>query len=276
MDFILACYICCLGFELLLEFEEYLIEKRENYKGCGYLACGLKCKCEKLHTTSSTVSINARANYLQSLISCFEQLKSFINLRKNLSKRQNSQWKNRLDEAKIRQVTFAEELTTLIHKSPNTPILFSDNEIENSNSGSIDIRQKATTAVLTNFALEEWYHLPRIAKKTNLLHTIRLWRILDICSQKESLCQNLLNSKLKQAEELRSAQKDFDKKIMGHFIRSKTKIVNEKVKSVQLLFRFWAWAVESARDNLFNSITLVERLLQQTSEKVSLKTLPKA
>jgi hypothetical protein len=60
---------------------------------------------------------------------------------------------------------------------------------------------------------------------------------------------------------------------MDQIIRCRTVIVDGEVKSVKLLFCCcWQWAVESAKDNLLNSIMLVEHLLKTTRDKPGLVT----
>ena len=127
---------------------------------------------------------------------------------------------------------------------------------------------------ISKCATDDWYNLPLAQKKNCLMETLKLWRILDICSPSREKCRDLLDKKLKAGENAKAAQKDFRNGFMGHFIRYKT--VGKRVKRVKLVFRQWYWALKNARENLFTSISYVEKLLQASTEKPYLETLPKA
>lgn len=74
----------------------------------------------------------------------------------------------------------------------------------------------------------------------------------------------------------RSAKNDWVNRKTDHFINSKLVLKDGKFISVQFFTRMWMWAVENVRDNLFNAISLVERLLQMSKNKKGLETLIKS
>jgi hypothetical protein len=263
---ILAHYCCHLGFELLKKFEECLRDETLEYEICPHLRCGLTCNCTKRQHKSKVVLVTKQADYLQSSISCLEEMKTFIKLGKELCHK-DSEWMSRLKKVKGNRDACLEQLAGIIHDYVDIPVLrFED--IENEPTfDSIIIRGQAITASLLEHSQKCWYNLRRREKKTCLVQTIKLWRMLNICYEDENECLKIFDQKLKVLEH---NQKKTD------FIRSKTIVKGGKVKPVKLLFRQWMWAVESAKENVFNSVTLVERLLKMTGEKPYLETLPHA
>jgi hypothetical protein len=273
---ILARYVCNIGFNLLAEVQKSLSEKASRHEVCRYLLSGLTCNCKNTrHSIEENISTSRYASHLQAQIICLEEEKDFCALGRRIDPNTMSLWDERFKKAVKILNSVSRSLAQHIYISSYiTGVKISVEEgTYKSKSTSIVIRRGAVLSSLFKTAQESWRIIPRRAKQTDLIETMRLWRILDICKEDEHSPAEDLERNMKRLERVEDAQKYWKHNAMDQFIR--TKIVDGEVKSVELLFRCWIWAVESAKENLLNSITLVERLLKNTRDKPGLVTLPK-
>ncbi|CAJ1968924.1 unnamed protein product [Cylindrotheca closterium] len=223
---------------------------------------------------SGAISIAEPSDLLQFRLYCFEEMKTIANLGLALEKQKSSLWGSKLYEIEAGRNSALSDFWNFINSYVGTPVHYSEDASKVGREGCITIKGKPILDCLRNFALSFWYDLPQKQRKTSFEEVLKLWRALDICLQASDRSVELFGKKLNSAEHLQDAQRDYEKNNMHHFIKSKTKIKAKKVTAVKTIFRMWKWALESAKTNLFNSITLVERLIKETSERKTLKTLP--
>eukprot|EP00980_Cylindrotheca_fusiformis_P007732 scaffold1639_cov107-Cylindrotheca_fusiformis.AAC.2 len=275
---VLACYLCDLGFKMLEKFEAYLGVETLKFEECTFLRCGVSCNCGNQHPSGSKgMAVTNYADNLQSKISCLKEMGRLVELgMKCCNQNMNVLWGNRRKIANEKQQGCTAQLAKAIHSFVDVPVLQVGDVERQPKCDSIILREKATASLLIKHSLNHWYRLSREIKKSCFVETMKLWMILDICHGDSKECIELLDIKLKVAEDLRAAQKDFCSRKMGFFIRNKTKVVQGKVKKVQLLFRQWMWAVQSAHENVLESITLTENLLNVSFDRWFLKSLPKS
>jgi len=224
---------------------------------------------------SGARSVAELSSILQCRIYCFEEMKDIANRGLLLDKKNSSLWSEKVKDAQKKSELAVSDFWDFVNDHFEIPLHFTEDAKGVCNKSSICITGKTILDCLRNFVLASWYDLSIKQKKTSFEEVLKLWKALDICMQNRDRAVELFAKKLKSAENLRYAQQDYEEHNMTHFIKSQTKVARKKVKTVQSIFRMWQWALESATRNLFNSITLVDRLLKLTSEKESLHTLPK-
>eukprot|EP00980_Cylindrotheca_fusiformis_P018745 scaffold6241_cov129-Cylindrotheca_fusiformis.AAC.22 len=275
---ILACYVCDLGFRVLEKFEAYLREETLKFEDCPFLRCGVSCNCGNQHPSGSKgMAVTNYADNLQSRISCLKEMGRLVDLgMKCCDKTMVGFWGTRKKKAYGKLQGCTAQLAKAIHSFVDVPVLHVECIERHFEFDSIVLREKAITSLLLKHYLKQWDRVSIEMKKTCFVETIKLWMILDICHGGGKDCIRGLGEKLKDGEDLRAAHKDFFERKMGCFIRNKTEVVHGKVKKVQLLFRQWMWAVQSANENIFESISLTENLLNVSFDRKFLKTLPKS
>eukprot|EP00980_Cylindrotheca_fusiformis_P018743 scaffold6241_cov129-Cylindrotheca_fusiformis.AAC.20 len=274
---ILACYVCDLGFKLLEEFEAYLGTETLKFEECPFLRGSVGCYCGKQHHSGSKgMTVTDYGDNLQSRISCLTEMGSIVELGMQLcNKRMTRSWSSRGKKVYGKRKWCTAQLAEAIHNFVDVPVLRIEDTERQVEFDSIILRDKATTSLLLEYYLKQWDRLSVEMKKTCFVETIKLWMILDICLGGSKECFRVLDEKLKDGEDLRAAQKDFCERKMGYFLRNKTEVVHGKVRKVQVVFRQWMWAVQRANENIFESISLTENLLNMTFERKIFKSLPK-
>lgn len=273
---ILAQYCCDLGVEFLQNFDATLTDEAVDFEICPFLLRSQDCNCNRQHLKRRERLVANYSDYLQSRISCLHEMKCLSELGKKRCSGSNSRWISLLSKLKRNQTSCTRELVNTIHTFIDVPILIMEDIESEPSFDSIVIREKPILTSLLIFSLRLWNGLSLGTKKFCLVQTIKLWRILDICKKDDEECKRILDKKLEAGENLRDAQKDFYQRRLGHFIRSEIEVVAGEVKKVRLLFRQWLWAVQSAKENIFESVALAGNLLKVTCERKFFETLPRS
>ena len=148
-------------------------------------------------------------------------------------------------------------------------IMLSENETPftaTSGNGTVDedaiMLKRHTISALKSFASNKFYNISMKDKKEQITHAITYWRLLSFCED-SSYASDELRQEINRIERHKKTVHDFWKK--SYFInKSKGEIYP----------RLWLWAVESAPEDIMNSISVVERLIR-TSYRDGLVTLSK-
>eukprot|EP00978_Attheya_sp_CCMP212_P018156 scaffold49349_cov36-Attheya_sp.AAC.1 len=250
---IIALYIDNMVRSLLSKLEKYLSQKSTETKPCPFIRCGTKCKYGYQCKDNHSPDLNGMQEYTTALQSHLFCLSSMQKLRKQKSPK----------SAETSQNAGLEKFANCIFHLADFSFELHAEETVVKYQPDIIVLRKPMLEVLSRFAAQKWYALTLKEKKTDLMQTIRLWKMFHL-SDGES-ASHLVEERLTKIENHKSTLKDWSSKNIAHFIPHATKSSNGKFIATKFFTRFWMYAVDSAQSNLINSITLVERLLETTT-----------
>ncbi len=254
---ILAGYFMHKAFTLLNHIEKYIEEECDKYKRCHDFWFKGKCEdgsnCKFSHKTSNNLHDYTRVIQVHMVILTkirdVGDDQSFLLVGKSIFDRDA---KTKINE-KLR-LTVQDLVSCMLENHSEVKIIQKNEISEGVSSNTIVIRDDLLEFISSSYQKLCWYKLQLFRKKEDAQELIKFFRVLGFCGNtKDSI--NKIDKQVQYLERHKSMAVDWERKKTDHIMRNKERC---------LFIRMWVWAVESCQSNIFNSITLVERILQKS------------
>lgn len=257
--------------QLLLSLEKHLSEQTTKTRPCPSVLFGTKCRekkpCKNSHSALSQ-ACQENVSMLQCHLVSMEQIRS---LRRNIDLK-FPRWSlgPRLKERCSYKSSY--ELVDYLLNTNSGPFeIVEDAYHDDGRSlGKRFVWRKSTLKALTQNERHRWRQLARYKKKEDVMELVRYWRILHFCDDSTSSTRKIETElQFIERNEL-IVKQDLAKKNTDHFIDATV-----SMKDLKLVSNFWIWSIDSAKDDLLQSVKSIENLLTRTSSLKGLTSFSK-
>jgi hypothetical protein len=256
--------------KLLLMLEKHIASQGTTGRPCESIRFGLKCqhgqRCKYSHGALSR-SAREHIGVLQAEVLCLAAMPVLANSAHQLF-HDAGMGKELEDRYKAQIDATAGALVSYVLDGDHFTFSFAGDDLAKV-PGEINVVvwRQSTLKVLSVWVRENWRKLSWNQKKTHLIEVIRYWRILRLCDP--DTATSTVDLALQNMERKNYFVQDIRNGKTDHFLEK----TEENPSKVQLFSRMWAWAVDNVEEDLFNSISLAENLIDRTSCLDGLKTL---